>query len=98
MKMLDPANLPDSPSFPVRLLFAAGGLGAGVLLGFGLAMWLEFRDNSIRTEADAEAALELPLLVSVPWVGEAAAPNGNGTGGFWNRKKKAEAEKETVGV
>jgi polysaccharide chain length determinant protein (PEP-CTERM system associated) len=98
MKMLDPANLPDSPSFPARLLFAAGGLGAGLALGVGLAMWLEFRDTSIRTEADAEAALELPLLVSVPWVGESTGQNGNGGRGFWKWKKNAEENKETVGV
>ena len=35
-------------------------------------MWFELRDNSIRTEADAEAALELPMLVAVPWVGPAS--------------------------
>ena len=35
-------------------------------------VWLELRDKSIRTEADAEAALELPLLVAVPWVGAEA--------------------------
>ncbi len=32
-------------------------------------MWLELRDQSIRTEADAEAALDLPMLAAVPWVG-----------------------------
>src|SRR5258708_17370482 len=30
---LNPANLPESPSFPNRLLFAGGGLGAGLALG-----------------------------------------------------------------
>jgi len=97
---LNPANLPDSPSFPNRLLFAGGGLGAGLLIGIGLAMWLELRDKSIRTEADAEAALELPMLVAVPWVGIAAAENGNGKNGrfkFWKRKDAAE-NKEKVGV
>jgi uncharacterized protein involved in exopolysaccharide biosynthesis len=73
---LDPANLPDAPSFPNRLLFAGGGLGFGLALGLGLAMWQELRDKAIRTEADAEAALGLPMLVAVPWVG--AAANGNG--------------------
>jgi polysaccharide chain length determinant protein (PEP-CTERM system associated) len=87
--LLNPADLPDSPSFPNRLFFALGGLGAGLGLGLGLAVWLEFRDNSIRTQADAEAAFELPMLVAVPWVIEAEMANGNGSGGFWKRKKQA---------
>ncbi len=98
MALLNPANLPDSPSFPNRLLFAGGGLGAGLALGLGLAMWLELRDKCIRTEADAEAALELPLLVAVPWVVETASANGNGKGHFWNRKKRPEERKETARV
>jgi protein tyrosine kinase modulator len=88
MALLNPANLPDSPSFPNRLFFAGGGLGAGLALGIGLTLWLELRDKSIRTEADAEAALGLPLLVSVPWVVETVAANGNGKGRFWSRKKE----------
>ncbi len=51
-------------------------------------MWLELRDKSIRTEADAEAALDLPLLVSLPWVGE-TENNGNGKPGFWNRPNES---------
>ena len=93
MRMLNPANLPDLPSFPNRLLFAGGGLGAGLVLGVGLALWLELRDKSIRTQADAEAALELPMLVAVPWVVVENAP-ANGNGHFWNRKKQPEERKE----
>jgi capsular polysaccharide biosynthesis protein len=98
MGLLNPATLPDSPSFPNRLLFAGGGLGAGLLLGFALTMWLELRDKCIRTEADAEAALGLPLLVSVPWVLETETTNGDGKGRFWKRKKPADEEKETARV
>jgi polysaccharide chain length determinant protein (PEP-CTERM system associated) len=92
MALLNPASLPDSPSFPNRLLFAGGGLGAGLALGLGLTLWLEFRDTSIRTEADAEAAVGLPLLVSIPWVVETPATNGNDKGRFWKRKKESEEE------
>lgn len=88
------ANLPDSPSFPVRWMFAAGGLGVGLALGTALAMWLEFRDNSIRNEADAEAALDLPILVTVPWVG--GSPEKSKSGKFWRRKKKPSLEKDAV--
>jgi uncharacterized protein involved in exopolysaccharide biosynthesis len=92
---LNPASLPDSPSFPVRWYFAAGGLGAGLAIGFGLVMWLEFRDKSIRNEADAEAALQLPMLVSVPWVGvEEESKYGRGK---WTKRKESEVQ-EKVGV
>ena len=89
MHVLQPAGLPDSPSFPNRLLFAGGGLGGGLVLGLVFAMWLEFRDQSIRNEADVVALLDLPVLTQVPWVA-AEASNGNGTG--------KSQKKETVGV
>jgi uncharacterized protein involved in exopolysaccharide biosynthesis len=95
---LNPANAPDSPSFPNRLMFAGGGLGVGLGLGIGLAMWLELRDQSIRTEADAESVLDLPLLAAVPWVGAVAAENGNNRLKFWNRNKRPDEPKETIGV
>lgn len=85
MTEIQPASFPDAPSFPNLLMFIGGGLAAGLALGVGIAMWLELRDNSIRTEADAEAALELPMLVAVPWVGPGAE---NKDGKFWHRKTK----------
>jgi len=70
MHILVTGSLPDSPSFPNRPLFAAGGLGAGLGLGLIIAIFLEFSDKSIRTEKDAAAIMDLPLLISVPWLGE----------------------------
>lgn len=97
MREIQPANLPDSPSFPNLLMFLGGGLALGLGLGLGLTMWLELRDKAIRTEADAEAALELPMLVAVPWVGAATVEETNGK--FWRwRKKTAEEEKDTLTV
>jgi hypothetical protein len=80
MTEIQPASFPDAPSFPNLLMFIGGGLAAGLALGVGIAMWLELRDNSIRTEADAEAALELPMLVAVPWVGPARRTEKVGSG------------------
>src|SRR6266576_320224 len=65
MHVLNPAGLPSDPSFPNRPLFAGGGLAAGLALGIAIAIWLEIRDRSIRTEKDAAVAMDLPLLVSV---------------------------------
>lgn len=81
MRLQIPADLPDSPSFPNRLLFAAGGLGGGLVLGIGLGLLLELRDKSLRSESDVIAALDLPVLSQVPWVGSVpAGVNGNGKG------------------
>jgi polysaccharide chain length determinant protein (PEP-CTERM system associated) len=97
MHLLNAASLPESPSFPNRLLFAAGGLGGGLVIGLGLALWVELRDKSIRNEADVLASLQMPVLVALPWVTEDLPANGNGK--FWNRYKSAgETNGEKVGV
>jgi uncharacterized protein involved in exopolysaccharide biosynthesis len=86
-------DLSDTPSFPVRPLFAAAGLGVGLGLGALIAIILEFSDKSIRTERDAAAIMDLPLLISVPWLGEDeendAAAGGNGHRRFWGRGDSA---------
>ena len=65
-RVLDPANLPDKPSFPNRPLFALGGFGGGLALGLGLAIFLEMQDTSLRTERDVELSLRLPVLAMIP--------------------------------
>lgn len=74
-RVLDPANLPDKPSFPDRTLFAVGGLVGGLGLGLGLAFLLEMRDTSLRTERDVEYYLRLPLLIMIPAI-EPSGANG----------------------
>ena len=98
MKILSPADLPDSPTFPNRPLLAAGGLGVGLALGLLMAVFLEFSDRSIRTEKDAAAVMDLPLLISVPWLGEEdeTPANGNGRRRFWQRREPKEHERVEV--
>jgi len=103
MHVVNPASLPADPSFPNRPIFAAGGLGFGLGLGMIIAIWLEFSDKSIRTAKDAAAIMDLPLLISVPWLGEEAedaAGNGNGNvrRSFWGRGEPSPKEHENVGV
>jgi polysaccharide chain length determinant protein (PEP-CTERM system associated) len=72
-RVLDPANLPDKPSFPNRPLFAMGGLGGGLALGLGIAFLLEMRDSSLKTERDVEFTLRLPVLAMIPEIERASA-------------------------
>jgi len=86
-RVMDPANLPEKPSFPDRVLFTAGGAAAGLGLGFGLAFLMELRDKSLRSEGDIEFYLQLPTLAQVPVVGLAGPMNGDKRH-WWQRKKK----------
>lgn len=97
MRLLNPADLPGAPSFPNRYLFAGGGLGGGLLIGLGLALWLEMRDKSIRTEQDVQAILELPTLVCVPWIG-ADAGDHMSYGRSSRSRTSTDDKKETVEV
>lgn len=65
-RVLDPASLPEEPTFPNRPLFAGGGLGVGLAIGVGLVLLLEMRDKSLRTENEVEHYLGLATLVLLP--------------------------------
>ncbi len=83
-RVMDPANLPEKPSFPNRPLFAAGGIGAGLLIAVGLVALMEAGDKSLRNERDVEFYLKLPTLALLPSV-----EGGNGRrSSFWKRKKR----------
>ncbi|MEO7029621.1 MAG: Wzz/FepE/Etk N-terminal domain-containing protein [Acidobacteriaceae bacterium] len=63
--LMDSANLPDSPTFPVRWMFGAAGLGLGLLLGLALAAFKEYKDTALRTEQDVWAFTQLPTLAVI---------------------------------
>ena len=68
-RVLDPADQPDKPSFPDRVLFTAGGMGGGLAIGLALALVLEMRDKSLRTDRDIHFYLQLPTLAMIPTLG-----------------------------
>jgi capsular polysaccharide biosynthesis protein len=72
-RVVDPASIPDKPSFPNRPLYAAGGFGGGLALGLGIAFLLEMKDSSLKTERDVEVALRLPVLAMIPEIEPAPA-------------------------
>jgi uncharacterized protein involved in exopolysaccharide biosynthesis len=65
-RVLDPASLPDTPSFPNKPAFLGGGTAAGLALGVGILFLLALSDKSLHTERDVETYLKLPVLAAVP--------------------------------
>ena len=65
-KVLDPPSLPLSPSFPNRIVFAGGGLGAGFALSLAILYVLALSDEALYSERDVELCLKLPVLTTVP--------------------------------
>jgi len=65
-RVLDPANLPDQPSFPKMPIFAGGGFAGGFAFGIALTILFEMQDTSLRSERDVESILHLPMLIAIP--------------------------------
>ncbi|MGD0480578.1 MAG: Wzz/FepE/Etk N-terminal domain-containing protein [Terracidiphilus sp.] len=73
-RVLDPANLPDAPSFPIPGVFAGGGFAFGLLLGLLVVALLEYRDTTLHNERDIWAFTKLPTLAVISRVKELPQP------------------------
>jgi uncharacterized protein involved in exopolysaccharide biosynthesis len=67
LSLVEPANLPDQPYSPNRLLLIAGGAAAGLGLGLLLALALEFINRPVRSPRQLEQ-LGLPVIGIVPLI------------------------------
>ena len=92
-RVLDSADLPGQPSFPLWWQFVLGGLGGGFAIGFAFALIQELRDKAIRDERDIELYLELPTLALVPSI---ARRNGRGSRIFNRRGQPKVKPREVV--
>ncbi len=73
-RVLDPANLPDEPTFPNPFVFAGGGFAAGLFIGLLVAALLEYRDTSLRNERDIWAFTKLPTLAVISSIKDLSQP------------------------
>ncbi len=65
-RILDSPSLPQTPSFPKKIVFLGGGGGAGLTLGLGILYLLALTDKAMYSERDVELCLKLPVLTLVP--------------------------------
>lgn len=65
-ELVEPAQIPSSPSAPRTMRNVAVGAIVGILAGFGLSFVLERFDRRLRDPDDVEAAFGHPILGIVP--------------------------------
>lgn len=66
IRIVDPAEVPRSPSKPKKARALAIAAALGLLAGFLLALGLDSLDQTIHSQEDVERKLGLPFLGSVP--------------------------------
>ena len=72
VRVIEPAELPESPLGPNKKLNVILGMILGVGLGVGLAFLYDMLDNSVRTMEDLER-MGQPVLGSIPMIKEGEA-------------------------
>lgn len=77
ISIVDRAAAPQRASRPKKGLNMLVAGAAGLLLGVGVAFFLEYLDNTVKTPDDVEVRLGLPMLGVVPHF-EMEAPSSNG--------------------
>jgi polysaccharide chain length determinant protein (PEP-CTERM system associated) len=65
-RTLDAPRLPEKPISPNRVRIDAIGIAGGLALGFALALLLEYKDTTLKTDTDVVVSLALPVLAVVP--------------------------------
>lgn len=66
VKIVDPAEPGKKPVSPNKVLNISLGVIFGLLLGIGLAFFIEYLDTSIKTIDDVERALQAPVIAVIP--------------------------------
>jgi len=75
-RVLDAPSLPSTPSFPKKIVFVGGSLGAGLALSLGILYLLAVSDKAMYSERDVELCMKLPVLTTVPSFDVRAHGNG----------------------
>lgn len=66
VKIIKRAEIPESPTLPKKGLDITISVMAGLFVGIVVAFLIEYLDTSVKTMADAEMLLGLPVLTVIP--------------------------------
>lgn len=68
ISVIEVAIPPEVPVAPRRLMTVVAALFLSTLFGMGLALFLEYLDDTIRTTEEIENYLQLPALAAIPTI------------------------------
>lgn len=72
LRIIEPARIPSVSVGPRRLRSIGIGMFLSLVAGIGLALLLEYLDNTIKNVEDVTSATQLPTLAMIPSVGLSA--------------------------
>lgn len=75
--IVEPAQPPERPYAPNRLLIDGVGFGGGLVLALILVVVIELLDGTVKTERELHARLKVPVFGNVPWLPATPAPRGS---------------------
>jgi uncharacterized protein involved in exopolysaccharide biosynthesis len=73
-RVVDPANLPQSPDQPNKPLIMSLGAASGAAAGIALVCIVEFLNPAFRKPEDFEGVIDSPVLTSIPIFSTGEAP------------------------
>lgn len=83
--LLEPPLLPESSEWKKSLLIAIASSIAGLLLGLGVASFLEYSDHRLGAPRDVERFTGLPVLMTIDWMDADMMQTFTGTEGYHKR-------------
>lgn len=73
LRIIEPAEVPATPIGPQRVRTILFGLLVSLIIGMGLAFFLEYLDNTIKSVEDVHRIAGLPTLAVIPAISQSSA-------------------------
>jgi capsular polysaccharide biosynthesis protein len=87
VQVIQKAKVPENPVSPNKKLNILISLVLGLMVGVGIALLLEFMDNTFKSKEDLEKVLDLPVIGAIPeYDAESIRGNNHIHNGRANRK------------